>query len=152
MVKHRQLIISVKAIYFSLLSSSFLVPIVATKWKMYEFFKLTTGSCSRTFLTKSRSRRRLKGTWQPPPSQRFGCWGLEPALRLFRWEWPNVFLLVALDRVSQAVLSEASTGWVSLPVGSAFKLDLYSSAPAWATSHWAPASSSAIDMPTHAGC
>ena len=61
MVNHSQLIICVKAIYFSLLSSTFLVPIVAAKWKMYEFFKLTTGSCSRTFVTKSTGRRRLKG-------------------------------------------------------------------------------------------
>lgn len=39
-------------------------------------------------------------------------------------------LLVAWDRVSQAELSEASTGRVSLPMGAAFKLKLYSSAPA----------------------
>lgn len=61
MVKHSQLMTCSKPIYFSLLSSSFLVPIVAAKWKRDEFFRLTTDSCSGTFITKSRSRRRLQG-------------------------------------------------------------------------------------------
>lgn len=91
MVKHSQLIICVKAIYFSLLSSSFLVPIVAAKWKMCEFFKLTTDSCSRTFLTKSRGRRRLKGMLIASLLTEVCLPGLKASLRLCRWGWPPFF-------------------------------------------------------------
>lgn len=41
-----------------------------------------------------------------------------------------LLLLVALDRVPQKTLSEASTGQVSLAVGAAFQLNLYHSAAA----------------------
>lgn len=77
--------------YFSLSSSSFFVLIVAAKWKMYEFFKLATDSCSRTFLTKGRGRWRLKGMLIASLLTESGCWGSEPALRLCRWGQASIF-------------------------------------------------------------
>lgn len=151
MVKHSQLIICVKAIYFSLSSSSFFVPIVAAKWKMYEFFKLATDSCSRTFLTKGKGRRRLKGmlietllteVWLPGLRASFETVQVRMAL----------LLLVALDRVPQKTLSEAFTGQVSFAVGVAFKLNLCHKAAAWHTSHTECLSSSGRAVPGHAHC
>lgn len=99
MVKHSQLITCVKAIYFSLLSSSFLVPIVAAKWKMYEFFKLTTDSSSRTFLTKNRGRSKLKG--MPIAFLLTGVWllGLRAGFETVQLRIA-LLLLLALGRVS----------------------------------------------------
>lgn len=151
MVKHSQLIICVKAIYFSLSSSSFFVPIVAAKWKMYEFFKLATDSCSRTFLTKGRGRRRLKGMLVAFLLTEVWLLGLRASFETVQVR-TALLLLVALDRVPPKTLSEASAGQVSFAVGVAFKLKLYCSAAAWPLSCSECLSSSGRAVPGHARC
>lgn len=150
MVKHSGLIICVKAIYFSLSSSSFFVLIVAAKWKMYDFFKLATDSCSRTFLTKGKDRRRLKGMLIASLLIKVWLLGLRASFETVQVR-TALLILVALDRVPQKTLSEASTGQVSFAVGVAFKWNLYSSAAAWPishTKHWSSSGRAILAMHT----
>lgn len=87
---------------------------------MYEFFKLATDSCSRTFLTKGRGRKRLRGMLIASLLTEVWLLGLRASFEIMQARMA-LLLLVALDRVRQKILSEASTGQVSFAVGVAFK-------------------------------
>lgn len=96
---------------------------------MYEFFKLATDSCSRTFLTKGIGRRRLKGMLIASLLTKVWLLGLRASFETVQVRMA-LLLLVALDRVPQKTLSEASTGQVLFAVGAAFILNLCCSAAA----------------------
>lgn len=70
---------------------------------MYEFFKLTTDSCSRTFLTKSGGRRRLKGMLIAFLRTEVWLLGLRASFETVQVRMAPL-LFVALDRVSQAAV------------------------------------------------
>lgn len=66
---------------------------------MYEVFKLATDSCSRTFLTKGRGRRRLKGMLIASLLTEVWLLGLRTSFETVQVRMAPL-LLVALDRVS----------------------------------------------------
>lgn len=110
----------------------FLFPLLL-KVKDVWVFKLATDSCSRTFLTKRRGRRRLKGMLIASLLIEVWLLGLRASFEITQARMA-LLLSVALDRVPQKTLSEASTGQVFFAVGVAFKQNLYCSAAAWPTS------------------
>lgn len=131
MVKHSQLIICVKAILVFYLVL-FLFPLLLQSERCMGFSSWPQTVAPGPF--EQRGRRRLKGMLIASLLTEVWLLGLRDSFETVQVRM-TPFFLVVLDRVPQAVLSEASAGPVSLPVGAAFKLNFCSSAPAWATSH-----------------